>query len=207
MWHTNYFLYIRIPLLQKINECGFAKQAFLRLDFASDKGLFAIFPQVVLEHRCFRLPIIENAQADFRAVVEDVVAEDKIFGLRAVVVRHDVGAVGVRPLRMGPSVACIDKCIVLNQNVFRDGIFRIVPIFEGIFRIPDGVVSVGNVPFDAWGILIGRTALVRQRRIVDFPDSVVFNETVACVVPKLDAIAKTDIATILRRELMRPADV
>ena len=87
------------------------------------------------------------------------------------------------------------------------GVFRIVPVFEGVFRMPHGVVAVGDVPLDAWVFWLVCTALVRQRRVVNLPDAIVFHKTVAGVVPEFDPVAETDVATILRGELMRPADV
>ena len=43
--HARHFMDIWIPLLQKIAERRLVEHAFLRLDFASDEWLFAIFLQ------------------------------------------------------------------------------------------------------------------------------------------------------------------
>ena len=142
-----------------------------------------------------------KAQETVLRIAEGVVADDDVRRDRAVVVKHQVAAVGIGALAVAPAAAGIDAGVVLEDNVARATGGTAIPEFEGVFTVPDDVAPIGDVLLD-----VGAVALVGQRGTVDFPEAAILHETVARAGPELDAVAEANGLAIRAGGLVTAAD-
>ena len=104
---------------------------------------------------------------------------------------------------MGPDRPGVDAGVVDKLNVPGAGGFRVVPVFEGVFAIPDDVVAVGDVFLDR----IRTAALVGEGGIVHFPDPAALHQVVPAGAPELDGVAESHRLAVFPGVLMSAADV
>jgi len=86
-------------------------------------------PKVIVHVRKY-FPPARVATPPIGEACENVVLDFDPLRGGGVCIEHQVTAVGVRSLGVGPSFAGIDTCVVDEADVFRDGLFRVVPILE-----------------------------------------------------------------------------
>ena len=144
--------------------------------------------ETVLRGGILHAPVVEEARGTVRRADEEVVADDEVRRGRRVVVHHQVRAVRIRAMRVAPAVSRIDAGVVLEENVAREAPRIVVPVLKGILGLPDHVVAPDHIRLPT-GIVL---RLVRERRVVDLPETVAFDEVVVALAPELNAVAKAD---------------
>ena len=92
---------------------------------------------------------------------------------------------------VSPAVAGVKTDIVDELDILRYGRLVSVPILKRVFAVPNDIVAIDYI-----ALFVHPRPLVRERRVVDFPNATVLHHVIARARPKFDRVPEPHAAPL-----------
>ena len=133
-----------------------------------------------------------------------IVSDYEIFRVGRIEVKHHVRAVWIWSLGVGPANSGVEADIILEEDIF--GYAVTIPVLKRVFGVFNQIVSVNDV-FLNGRFRLGSLTLIGESRVIDFPDSAIFNEVFLRGIPEFNRVSESDGRSVWVGELMSAPDI